>query len=93
MNSLSKEFPSKDNAKIDVKSMREYYFSKFGEKNDSWLVPSFIDTLKAYNARLLMDLPAERLNGILNLALLAGYPNATTEEIENTLVMTCDTMK
>lgn len=82
---LPHRIPKEKNTKIDVESMREYYTRRFGH-TDKWLIAKLIDGLKALQTKLSMDIPSERLNGIMNLIFLVEYPNATTEEIESNLV-------
>lgn len=46
-----------------------------------------LDDMKIVQSILSKQLPPERYNGVINVLYIFKYKNATTEEIENTLVM------
>lgn len=46
-----------------------------------------IDGLRIFQSILSQQLPPERYNGIVNVEYILYYDNATSEEIENTLVI------
>lgn len=68
---------SKENATIDVDSMKNYS-KKIPEHK-------LIDNVKILQALLLKQLPAERCNGLINL-LYATRPSANDSEIQSALV-------
>lgn len=75
--------PKKDNTKIDANNLSDFYSMK---DNATTGALAKLDYYKILQSTLSKQLPPERYNGILNLYYINLYPNATAEEIANTLV-------
>lgn len=71
-------------SKIDVHYIRKHHSQS--KKAKAGQIGEYIEYLKTYRSILSSQVPPERYNGIINLIYISLYPNATTEEIESTLV-------
>lgn len=74
------------NSKINEKNVRDFY-AYFNRGRANSTPPMRIDHLKVFQSILSRKLPSERYNGVVNFFYIISYLNATTEEIENTLVI------
>lgn len=81
-----KKILKEKNATIDVESVRVFQSSLFERANMKSLLAQHIDHMKAFHTKLSKEVPAERLNGVMNFYLIIAYPNATTEEVKIVLV-------
>lgn len=92
---LSHVPPKQNNEKIDVNGLKEFYSLKesyhHGAPGMDYIQK--LDYYKILASTLSKQLPAERYNGIINLYYIILYPNATPEEIANTLVSCTVTQK
>lgn len=92
---LSHVPPKQNNEKIDVNGLKEFYSLKesyhHGAPGMDYIQK--LDYYKIVASTLSKQLPAERYNGIINLYYIILYPNATPDEIANTLVSCTVTQK
>lgn len=74
-------------SKVDVNYIKKYNSKgQFRGPKTAEEVGMYIELLKEFRVMLSTQAPPERYNGIVNLYYVFVYPNATTEEIESTLV-------
>lgn len=71
--------------KIDEQMLREYYLEHNNDRASDTMTKIY--SMKILHRSLLKELPAERFQGILNVIYVGLNPNATSEEIESTLVI------
>lgn len=75
---------SRADTKIDENQVREYHSLGNSSATD---IAIAMDELKILQSILSRQLPSERYNGYINLIYILLYPNATSTEIEGSLVM------
>lgn len=76
------------NSKIDVNQVKDHFSTNpyFGSAS-ALEIAIKLENVKALQSIFSKRLPAERYNGIINLLYINLYRNATSEEVESTLVM------
>lgn len=70
--------------KINAKLVNDRRSSVYGKS-----YAELIDYLRVLQSILAQQLPPEQYNGIMNVEYILHYENATSEEIESTLVKIC----
>lgn len=92
---MLENIPTKqNNVKIDVNGLKEFHSMKEifyrdptrPHDSDTDYIAK-LDYFKILESTLSKQLPPERYNGIINLVYIMLHPNATSEEIANTLVI------
>ena len=88
MNTFRRMIPKESNSKINVNNVKDFYTKNdFSKGNDEAYVRVLMETVKIIQTILSRQLPPERYNGMINLSFIALYQNATTEEIQSSLVI------
>lgn len=77
---------SRTDTKVDESIVREYH-SLHLRNSSATDIAIAIDDLKIFQSILSRQLPPERYDGLINLIYVLRYPNATSAEIEGSLVM------
>lgn len=86
---LYRRIPKEKGSKIDLNQLRDFHSTDFyySKQFEGAELATEIDKLKELKSILSKELPPERYNGIINLIYIFRNPKATSEEIENSLVM------
>lgn len=77
-----------NNTRIDVNQMKHFYSTSDYHRNMTILnIAQKLEELKIIRSIVSKQLPPKRYNGIINLFYVVLYPNATSENIQSTLVI------
>lgn len=75
------ELQTETRTKVNVKLVNDPKFKVYGKG-----YAEIIDYLRVFQSILAQELPPKQYNGIMNVEYILHYENATSEEIESTLV-------
>lgn len=78
------ELQTETRTKVNAKLVNEPKFKVYGKS-----YAEIIDYLRVFQSILAQELPPKQYNGIMNVEYILHYENATSEEIESTLVIIC----
>lgn len=84
---LLKNIQEGKKSKLDVNQMKNLnYTALFGKHYTDEEAKMLCDQLKIYQTAYLKELPSELYNGVMNVFYMIMNPNATTDEIDISLV-------